>query len=67
MLECIGAEYGFGPDIKITGEYTEKDAEAVKKLQKIHGINQTGAVDCITWNCMASDYKMFCKISEYKR
>ena len=67
VLECLCFEYGFDKDIKITGEYNEKDAEAVKKLQSIHGLDTTGTVDCLTWNCMASDYKMYVKIFEYRR
>lgn len=67
LLECLFAEYDFCRDVKITGEYNAHDAEAVKALQKIHGLKQTGDVDCVTWNCMATDYGMYNTISEYKR
>lgn len=67
VLICLNAEYGFDTEITVNGEYSEDDASAVKKLQKIHGLKQTGNVDCITWNCMASDYKMYTAVSEYKR
>ena len=67
VLICLNTEYGFDSEVTVTGEYSESDAKAVKKLQKIHGLKQTGNVDCITWNCMASDYKMYTAVSEYKR
>lgn len=67
VLMCLDTEYGFDHTIKVTGEYTDTDSSAVKKLQKIHGLIQTGNVDCVTWNCMASDYKMYTSVSEYKR
>ena len=66
VLSCLHTEYDFGYDVTVTGEYNEEDAEAVKKLQKIHGLQQTGLVDCMTWNCMACDYKMYLSVSEYK-
>ena len=67
VLICLNAEYRFDGEINVTGIYNENDAAAVKKLQKIHGLKQTGAVDCVTWNCMATDFGMYTAVSEYKR
>lgn len=67
VLLCLNTEYRFDTAISVTGVYNENDAAAVKKLQKIHGIPQTGNVDCVTWNCMATDFGMYTAVSEYKR
>lgn len=65
VLRCLDAEYGFGDDIKVTGTYSEDDAEAVKKIQSVHGLPPSGQVDCATWDCLAADYSVFCRLSEY--
>lgn len=67
ILQSLDTEYHFGKDIKVTGEYSEEDAAAVKDVQCAHGLSQTGSVNCITWNCLASDYKTYGSVLEYKR
>ena len=66
VLVCLHTEYDFGVEITVTGEYNENDMKAVRVIQKIHGLEHTGVVDCMTWNCMACDYKMYLSVSEYK-
>ena len=44
------------PPVPINGVYDGATVEAVKKLQKIVGIDQTGNMDKITWNMLATDY-----------
>lgn len=56
VLRCLDAEYGFGDEIKINGCYGTEDARAVKKLQIIHGLDATGVIDVMTWNCICRDY-----------
>lgn len=64
VLRCLDTEYGFGDPIRMTGEFSSKDATAVKKLQTVHGLQETGTVDIETWNCMASDYALFLSENE---
>ena len=66
ILHCLSGEYGFAAADSISGVYSEKDAEEVKILQRIHGLDQTGTVDIYTWNCICSDYNLFCGMCEYR-
>ena len=59
VLSALGSEYDFGGQIAVTGVYSERNAEAVEKLQTVHGIKKTGNVDLQTWNCIASDYALY--------
>ena len=65
ILRCLSGEYGFTATDNISGEYSQKDAEEIKILQNIHGLQKTGEVDIFTWNCICSDYNMFCSLCEY--
>ena len=65
VLRCLDAEYGFGDDINVTGIYSVDDSEAVRKIQSVHGLPPDGEVDCATWDCLAADYSVFCRIGEY--
>ncbi len=67
VLSCLSAEYGYEYGSEPTGVYTDTDAEAVRKLQSVHGLDETGCVDVVTWNCICSDYSMFCFVNEYKK
>ena len=65
LLRCLNGEYSFKTVITVTGIFTDRDARAVKEIQRIHGLEQTGNVDVRTWNAIASDYRLFCSMSEY--
>lgn len=45
------------PPIPINGIYTGTTVDAVKKFQKIAGIDQTGNMDRTTWNLLATNYE----------
>lgn len=64
LLRCLNGEYSFNVVITVTGIYTDRDARAVKVIQRVHGLAETGSVDVRTWNAIASDYSLFCSISE---
>ena len=66
ILHCLSGEYGFTATDKISGVFNEKDAEEIKILQSVHGLSQTGEVDIYTWNCICSDYNLFCGMCEYR-
>ena len=66
MLHCLSGEYGFTASDFISGVYSEKDAEEIKILQAVHGLLQSGEVDIYTWNCICSDYNLFCGLCEYR-
>ena len=65
ILRCLSGEYAFKVVITVSGVYTDRDARAVKVIQQIHGLEQSGCVDVKTWNAIASDYRLFCSMSEY--
>ena len=65
LLRCLNGEYAFKVVITVSGIYTDRDARAVKAIQQIHGLPQSGNVDVKTWNAIASDYRLFCSMSEY--
>ena len=65
LLRCLCGEYAFKVVITVSGIYTDRDARAVKVIQQVHGLQQTGSVDVKTWNAIASDYRLFCSMSEY--
>lgn len=67
VIRCLDAEYGFGDDVRITGCYSQTDADAVRSIQAAHGLPATGVIDVLTWNCMAKDYTAFCRESEYTK
>ncbi len=66
ILHCLSGEYGFTASENVSGIYSEKDAEEIKILQGIHGLQETGFVDIYTWNCICSDYNLFCSMCEYR-
>ena len=64
LLRCLNGEYSFKVVITVSGLYTDRDARAVKAVQRIHGLEETGLVDVLTWNAIANDYRVFCKNCE---
>ena len=64
LLRCLNGEYSFKVVITVTGIYSDRDARAVKVIQQIHGLPQTGSVDVRTWNAIASDYSIFCSMCD---
>ena len=64
LLRCLSGEYSFKVVITVTGIYSDRDARAVKVIQQIHGLPQSGSVNVKTWNAIASDYALFCSMCE---
>lgn len=56
MLRAIGNYFKNMNDVEITGRFREKDAEAVRQVQNIAGLEETGGVDQNTWNTLVETY-----------
>ena len=59
MLSGIDVVYDSFSDITISGIYDEITENAVRLFQKINRLPQTGSVDVMTWNRLASDHNQF--------
>lgn len=61
LLQVVSWFYPNIPSVEFTGRFNENDAIAVKELQKMHDIPQTGVVDEKTWDVL---YQMFIGIRD---
>lgn len=52
MLWKAAAWYDNMPRITVCGEYDEETEKAVRSFQYTSGLEQSGFVDCITWNML---------------
>lgn len=58
MLNTIAENYNNLIKVTINGEFDAQTENAVKILQKLSGINQTGIIDVNTWNILAKTYSV---------
>lgn len=54
ILLTLSQEFPNVPPVAITGDYDAQTAQAVRAFQEITGLPQTGTVDRVTWNMLAS-------------
>ena len=54
ILHALSETYGDLPDCGITGVFDPDTRRALELFQKMSGLPVTGAVDCKTWNMLAS-------------
>lgn len=59
MLRTVGSSYPLGEDISRNDLYDEETEGAVMDFQAINGILQTGRVDTVTWNRLATAYNKY--------
>lgn len=52
MLWKTAAWYDNMPKVSVCGEYDEDTEKAVRSFQKCCGLNESGCVDCVTWNML---------------
>lgn len=52
LLQLYGYTDGDGNAIKVDGSFGTKTEQATKKVQKKHGLPQTGVVDAATWQAL---------------
>lgn len=52
LLQLYGYTDGDGNTIKVDGSFGTKTEQATKKVQKKHGLPQTGVVDAATWQAL---------------
>lgn len=52
LLQLYGYTDGDGNAIKVDGSFGSKTEQATKKVQKKHGLPQTGVVDAATWQAL---------------
>lgn len=52
LLQLYGYTDGDGNAIKVDGSFGTKTEQATKKVQKKHGLPQTGVVDAATWRAI---------------
>ena len=56
MLDVLKLYYDDFGSVGICGVYDEATEEAVKVYQRISGLEETGLVDCTTWNRLAEEF-----------
>lgn len=56
MLKSISQVYAFLEDVGEGDIFDRRLKEAVIRLQRIHGLNESGDVDLETWNAIALSY-----------
>lgn len=54
LLNLAAAHYGNLMPVAVTGEYDAQTAEAVRKLQAVSSLPETGILDRNTWNRLAA-------------
>ena len=59
MLSGIDVVYDVFSNVRISGVYDETTENAVRLFQQINRLPQTGLVDVMTWNRLASDHNRF--------
>ena len=59
MLNVVSKQFSNLDGVPVDGRYGEATEQAVKKLQEKAGLQQTGIVDQLTWNAIASAYNYF--------
>lgn len=59
MLSGIDTVYDLFSDIDINGVYDEKTENAVRQLQRLSRLPETGVVDGATWDRLALDHNRF--------
>ena len=52
LIQAVSWFYPNIPTVKFTGRFTQTDANAVKELQKMYSLPQTGIVDEKTWDVL---------------
>ena len=56
MLCAIGQYFGNMYEVNIDCRFEEQDAQAVRKIQEIAGLEETGGVDKDTWNTLVETF-----------
>lgn len=64
LLTALAFDVELDEEITVDGVYKDSDVSAVKKLQRLHRLPETGNVDKITWNALANDVRLFAAIDE---
>ena len=64
QLDTIASIYSAIPNITADGIYGPATAEAVRQLQSIFGLPQTGVIDFATWNRISHIYVGITGIAE---
>lgn len=59
LLSTLRVIYDDIGDVEINGIFDTATEEAVKALQRIDGIPETGIIDTATWNALVSAYEKF--------
>ena len=52
MLNELGQSYDNMPDINVCGTFNDATMKAVIRFQKKAGLDESGSVDCHTWNML---------------
>ena len=56
MLDVLKLYYDDFGSVGIGGVYDQATEDAVKEYQRICGLEETGHVDCTTWNRLAEEF-----------
>ena len=56
MLRAIGDYFDNMQKVTIDCRFTEEDAQAVRKIQAVAGLEETGGVDADTWETLVETY-----------
>lgn len=59
MLRTLGVAYEEFAALEATGVYDRVTEQAIRELQRINGLPQTGIVDIITWDRLARLYNKY--------
>lgn len=54
LLNLAASHYSNLPTVAVTGTFNEETADAIRKLQALSALPETGALDRPTWNRMAA-------------
>ena len=58
MLRALGDAYANLPSVEVTGVHDGESVDAVRLLQRLAGLPETGAVDRRTWQVLSCLYRM---------
>ncbi len=56
MLRTLRTVYGNIDEVPLSGYYDQRTGQAVREIQKIHGLSENGEVNLLTWNALADAY-----------
>lgn len=61
MVCTLKLEYGCFENIEVSDVFDPELEKAIAEFQAIHGIEQTGIIDKITWDHLAKEYNRYIK------